>query len=198
MAEVTPIIREDAQRVVSGLAEVLQGLSGTTVLITGVGGFLCSYLLDVLAAFNLSGRAAPCRVLALDNFRTGLPERIRHLEADDHIRFARRDVSQPFRPHEPVDRIVHGASIASPTFYRRFPLETIDFNVNEIRHLLELARQGGVRSLLYLSTSEVYGDPVASAIPTPETYPGNVSCTGPRACYDESKRLAETLCTIYH
>jgi dTDP-glucose 4,6-dehydratase/UDP-glucuronate decarboxylase len=92
---------------------------------------------------------------------------------------------------------VHGASIASPVFYRRFPLETIDVNVTGTRLMLDLARNGA-RGLLYISSSETYGDPDPTSIPTPETYWGNVSFTGPRACYDESKRLAETICATYH
>src|SRR5581483_6000323 len=78
-----------------------------------------------------------------------------------------------------------------------YPLETIDVNVTGTRRLLDLARDTGCRAMLYLSTSEVYGDPDAASIPTPEEYRGLVSCTGPRACYDESKRLAEALCQIY-
>jgi UDP-glucuronate decarboxylase len=97
---------------------------------------------------------------------------------------------------------VHAASIASPTFYRLHPIETMDANVNGLRHLLDacvsLARDGRpVERLLFFSTSEIYGDPPAEQIPTPEDYRGNVSCTGPRACYDESKRYGETLCVNF-
>ena len=93
---------------------------------------------------------------------------------------------------------MHGATMASPTFYRRFPLETIDVNVTGTRWLLELARAEDVSGMIYMSSSEIYGDPEPSAIPTAEDYRGIVSCTGPRACYDESKRIGETLATIYH
>jgi nucleoside-diphosphate-sugar epimerase len=87
--------------------------------------------------------------------------------------------------------------VASPTFYRQYPLETIDANVSGLRHMLDLARRGECQSLLYFSSSEIYGDPPADEIPTKETFLGNVSCLGPRACYDESKRLGETLCYVY-
>jgi UDP-glucuronate decarboxylase len=96
-----------------------------------------------------------------------------------------------------VDHVIHGASIASPTWYRRYPLETIDVNVNGTRALLDLARGQEDATFLYLSSSEIYGDPPADRIPTSEEYWGHVSCTGPRACYDESKRLAETLTFTY-
>ena len=83
-------------------------------------------------------------------------------------------------------------------FYQQHPLETIDVNVRGTRNLLETCRTQPVRAMLHLSTSEIYGDPSADANPTRESYRGLVSCTGPRACYDESKRLSETQCAIYH
>jgi nucleoside-diphosphate-sugar epimerase len=104
--------------------------------------------------------------------------------------------------HADFHYIVHGGSIASPTFYRRYPIETMDANVNGLRNLLEYssARQNTaepVEGLLFFSSSEIYGDPTPENIPTPETYRGLVSCTGPRACYDESKRYCETLCVNF-
>ncbi|MFQ5426717.1 MAG: NAD-dependent epimerase/dehydratase family protein, partial [Gaiellales bacterium] len=91
-----------------------------------------------------------------------------------------------------------------PVYYRLHPLETMDANVIGLRSLLEIARdararerEDGVQGLVFFSSSEVYGDPIAEAIPTAETYRGNVSCTGPRACYDESKRYGETLCVNF-
>jgi nucleoside-diphosphate-sugar epimerase len=98
--------------------------------------------------------------------------------------------------------IIHAASIASPTYYRKYPIETMDANVNGLRTLLEYCRQqqendNPVEGFLFYSTSEIYGDPSPENIPTPETYRGNVSCTGPRACYDESKRYGETLCVNF-
>jgi nucleoside-diphosphate-sugar epimerase len=86
--------------------------------------------------------------------------------------------------------------------YRRYPLETMDANINGLRQLLDRARsqadQGRpLRGFLFYSSSEIYGDPLPEAIPTPEDYRGNVSCTGPRACYDESKRYGETLSVVF-
>jgi dTDP-glucose 4,6-dehydratase/UDP-glucuronate decarboxylase len=197
MATVTSIIREDAALVAAEMQEELAAFADTTVLVTGAAGFLLSHLVDVFAAWNASA-ARPCRVLALDTYRTGLPERVRHLERAAGIRWIAHDVATPFTPDDPIAWIVHGASIASPTFYRRHPLETIDANVGGTRRLLDLARTQPLEGFLHLSSSEVYGDPAPEAVPTREDYPGRVSFTGPRACYDESKRLGETLCTLYH
>jgi UDP-glucuronate decarboxylase len=198
MPKVTSVVREDARAVVETLGPSLQPLSGTTFLVTGAAGFLCSTVLDVIAEFNRSAAARPCRILGVDNFRTGLPDRLEHLASDPSFRFVTHDVALPFEPGERVDWILHGAGIASPTFYRRYPLETIDVNVGGLRRMLDLSRSEAAKGILYLSTSEIYGDPEPSAVPTPETYRGFVSCTGPRACYDESKRLGETLCVTYH
>ena len=191
------IAREDVSRIVEALGDGLRPMSGSTLLVTGSNGFLCGYFLDAIAHANDVLLEKPCRVIAMDNFQTGLPERLEHLRDREEIEFVQQDVSLPVQVSRPIDWIIHGASIASPTAYRRMPLETIDVNVNGTRQLLELARRGA-RSMLYLSTSEIYGDPDPASIPTSEEYRGSVSCTGPRACYDESKRLAETLCTTYH
>jgi UDP-glucuronate decarboxylase len=191
------VIADDIEGILLELRDRLQVLSGTTLLVTGAGGFLCSYFEETVAALNGMGLSPPCRVLAVDNFRTSVPERLAHLQGSKEFHFLQHDVSSPLDLDQGVDWIIHGASIASPTVYRRYPLETIDVNVKGTRHMLELARQKRARGMLYLSTSEVYGDPDPASIPTPEEYRGNVSCTGPRACYDESKRLAETLCVTY-
>jgi dTDP-glucose 4,6-dehydratase/UDP-glucuronate decarboxylase len=101
------------------------------------------------------------------------------------------------REFEHYDFIIHAASIASPMYYRQHPLETMDANVLGLRNLLDHAVRVRPEAFLNFSTSEIYGDPDARHIPTEETYRGYVSCTGPRACYDESKRFGETLCVNF-
>lgn len=192
-----PVIREDVRRISETLTSRIEAMAGTTILVTGGSGFLCSYFLETIAYMNEAIFRNPCRVISIDNLRRGLNERVSHLRDKPEFRFITHDVSEVLELGEHVDWIIHGAGIASPTFYRKYPLETVDVNVAGTRLALELARREQVRSILYLSTSEIYGDPDTSFIPTPEDYRGNVSCTGPRACYDESKRMAETLCSIY-
>jgi UDP-glucuronate decarboxylase len=192
----TSIINEDARHIASELSGSLRMLNGTTLLVTGAGGFLCSHFLETIAVFNETAQPG-CRVLAIDNFRTGLPERLAGMRGRPNIELRQADISRPFDPEERVDWVIHGASIASPPIYRKFPLETIDANVNGTRHMLELLRRDG-RGMLLMSSSEIYGDPDPANIPTSEDYRGFVSCTGPRACYDESKRLGETLATTYY
>ena len=192
----TTIIREDSERIAAELYPDLKQLDGATLLVTGASGFLCSHFLEAIAVFNETARPG-CRVLALDNFKTGLPQRLAWVEKRSDIELRACDVSAGFEPGEPVDFIIHGAGIASPPIYRQFPLETIDVNVSGARHMLELLRREG-RGMLLLSSSEIYGDPDPAHIPTSEDYRGSVSCTGPRACYDESKRLGETLAMTYY
>ncbi len=193
----TSIVAEDAEAVVDDVEACLRALAGSTLLVTGARGFLCSYFVETIAALNDRGLDPPCRVVAADNLRTGTSERLAHLAGRRDVVFVDADVSKPLDLGTSVDWIIHGASVASPTFYRRYPLETIDVNVGGTRQMLDIARESGARGMLYLSTSEIYGDPDPAFIPTSEDYRGSVSCTGPRACYDESKRLAETLCQTY-
>lgn len=187
------IVAEDVARLTHDLEDVLPRFDGATVLVTGASGFLMSYIVETLLGWNRNGAVKPCKIIALDNFKTGLPERLAHFEGSSDLQFLKHDIVEPLSISEPIHYIVHGASIASPMVYRQFPIETIDANVGGTRHMLELARDKKVRGIIVMSTSEIYGDPFPEFIPTPEDYRGNVSCTGPRACYDEGKRMAETL-----
>ena len=191
-----PVIAEDLSAILEAAQPALTKLSRATILVAGGAGFLPSYIVDTLAFANEELGTPPSHILCLDNFKTGLPDRLAHLEGRPDVSFIEHDITRPMKDLSP-DYILHGASIASPTWYRRYPLETIDINVTGTRRLLDLARSSEVQGFVYLSSSEIYGDPPPEEIPTKEDYWGNVSALGPRACYDESKRLAETLCMIY-
>ena len=194
--DLSPVISEDLGAIVEDTQPVLDRFAGATVLVAGGAGFLPSFVVDALAYANTQQGSDPTQVVCVDNFKTGVPERLAHLEGRKDVTFIKHDVTQPLSGVSP-DFILHAASIASPTWYREFPLETIDTNVIGTRRLLDLAKDSEARSLVYLSSSEVYGDPPPDKVPTSEDYWGNVSPVGPRACYDESKRLGETLCMTY-
>jgi dTDP-glucose 4,6-dehydratase/UDP-glucuronate decarboxylase len=191
------VLEEDFDRIVARASPALRRLGGTTVLVTGAAGFLLSYVVDTLAHANDRLLDEPCLVVAADNMIVSDSRRLAHLEDRSDVVFIQANVVEGVPYENRLDYIIHGASIASPTWYRRYPLETIDVNVGGTRRLLELARKHGARFLL-LSSSEIYGDPPPERVPTDEDYWGHVSSTGPRAPYDESKRLAETLCTTFH
>jgi dTDP-glucose 4,6-dehydratase/UDP-glucuronate decarboxylase len=195
--QLVDIITEDANLIVRDLSGIFDRLSRRRMLLTGAGGFLCSYFLDVFAAYNAAHPGKEIDVLALDDFSVSPPERIAPLGRIPGITIAKHDVTQPLTGHAPFDFMIHGASIASPVTYRKFPLKTIDVNVNGTWKLMEQALQEKTESYLWFSSSEIYGDPDPRFVPTDENYWGNVSCTGPRACYDESKRLGETLASTY-
>jgi UDP-glucuronate decarboxylase len=179
-------------------------LSGKKVLIAGGAGFLGYYLVQGPLHWNSTHPGVPhIRVTVLDNFSRGVPLWLTSIESDPNLQLLKHDITHPL-PSElgTYEYLIHAASIASPTYYRRAPIETMDANVNGLRHLLDYGtrqkRVGKpVEGILFYSSSEIYGDPTRENIPTPETYRGNVSCTGPRACYDESKRYGETLCVNF-
>ncbi len=155
-------------------------------LVTGGAGFIGSHLCERLLNEGHE-------VICLDNYFTGKKDNIRHLMRDTNFEFIRHDVTQPILLE--VDRIYHFACPASPVHYQYNPVKTIKTNVMGTLNMLGLAKRIKARILL-ASTSEVYGDP--SVHPQPESYWGNVNPIGIRSCYDEGKRVAETLMMDYH
>lgn len=188
------IVEEDIKTIASGIGEEASKLSGKTLLITGGAGFLGNYFLSTLNYLNKHVLDKPCKIISIDNFITGIKYNI---EDTQNFKSINHDVTIPLKIEGDVDYIISAAGIASPRFYRKFKIETIDVGVLGTKNMLELAKEKKAKSMLYFSSSEVYGDPDPRFVPTPETYFGNVSCTGPRANYDESKRLGETLCVNY-
>lgn len=198
------LLEEDLQAICADLSSEFGELGGSRLLVTGGGGFLGYYLVQSVLHWNATrSGTAPIDMVVYDNYARGVPEWLEALRGRACLELRRHDMIEPLpRDIGHFDYIVHAAGIASPIYYRAQPLKCIDANINGLRNLLDYAvseRNAGrpVRGFLYYSSSEIYGDPPASAIPTPETYRGNVSCTGPRACYDESKRFGETLCVTY-
>ena len=198
------LLNEDLESVCRDLDRELAQMAGSRLLITGGGGFLGYYLVQAALHHNRTRTSrAPIAVTVYDNYLRGVPRWLEALRADPHLSLVRHDMTQPLpRDIGHFDWIIHAAGIASPIFYRRNPLACIDANLIGLRNLFDyaLAERDAKRPLagfLFYSSSEIYGDPSADAIPTPETYRGNVSCTGPRACYDETKRFGETLCVTY-
>ncbi len=191
------IVQKDIEAIVKSLGTSVHALEGKTVLISGSSGFLGSYFLVVLQHLNKVVLKKPCSVIALDNRITGILENVLGNITDKNFSIKNFDICSPISIRGPVDYIIHMAGIASPVFYMKYPLETIKTATIGTQNLLELAKQKKSKKLLFFSSSEIYGDPTPDAVPTKETYKGNVSCTGPRACYDESKRLGETFCSVY-
>jgi len=156
------------------------------VLVTGGAGFLGSHLCDRLLALGHE-------VIALDNLFTGSKKNIVHLLDKPEFEFVRHDVVQPILLE--VDWIFNLACPASPVHYQSNPVKTVKTSVMGALNMLGLAKRVNCR-ILQASTSEIYGDPTQH--PQTESYWGNVNTLGPRSCYDEGKRVAETLMVDYH
>lgn len=197
-------VNEDLRYINENLKSEFSQLAGKNLLITGGAGFLGYYLIHaVLYWNNHTDVTHNIQVTVYDNYIRGVPQWLLKLNKHKNLTLLKQNVINPL-PSDISDfqYIIHAAGIASPTYYRAHPIETMDANVNGLRHLLEyckVQKEKGkpIEGFLFYSSSEIYGDPDPGYIPTPETYRGNVSCTGPRACYDESKRYGETLCVNF-
>ena len=163
------------------------GFMRRRAVLTGGAGFVGSHLAERLLDDGLE-------VVCIDNFITGTPGNVAHLEGRDGFRLIKADVSDFISIPGPVDYVLHFASPASPIDYAELPIQTMKAGSLGTLHTLGLAKEKGARFLL-ASTSETYGDPLVH--PQPESYWGNVNPVGPRACYDEAKRFAEALTMSY-
>lgn len=155
-------------------------------LVTGGAGFVGSHLIDSL--MNVPN----AEVICVDNFQTGSRSNIAHWLGNPRLELIRHDIIEPLRID--IDLIWHLACPASPLQYQRNPITTAKTCVLGTLNMLELAKRCKAR-ILFASTSEIYDHPLVS--PQQESYFGNVNPIGPRACYDEGKRMAETLCFDY-
>ena len=162
------------------------------ILLAGGAGFIGSHIADALLARG-------DEVVAIDNFATGRPENVAHLNSNAKFTLINHDITVPWPTHQALtakfDAVLDYASPASPNDFATMPLEILAVGSTGTRNLLDRAKADGAVFFL-TSTSEVYGDPLVH--PQPESYWGNVSSIGPRSCYDEAKRFSEALTMAYH
>jgi len=195
-----PQLKKDILHTFTSLSEREKDiLKNATILITGACGFLGYYFLHF---FKYVARDLEIKkVIVLDNYMLGKPvwleaftnDPLFLIEQFNVISDAIKNVSYA----SDADFIIHMASIASPVYYRRHPIETMDANIWGLRMLLDFYKDKEIKGFLFFSSSEIYGDPDINFIPTSEEYYGYVSATGPRSCYDESKRFGETMCMLF-
>jgi UDP-glucuronate decarboxylase len=199
---ITNTIVEDDLKSIHEAVGLHRRWNEATILVTGCAGFLGFYLTQYLVRY--AGELGIRKVIGLDTFLLGKPRRLSELAEEFSSSFSlhsfdiSKDRIEDVENAKAARYVIHAASIASPTFYRQYPVETIDANVGGLRRLLDFYKGAhGLEGFLFFSSSEIYGDPDAQSIPTDEAYRGNVACVGPRACYDESKRFGETLCYVF-
>lgn len=198
MQDNSTIVQKDFREIANSISECSHLLSGKTVAITGGLGFIGRYMVGTLLYLNEHILHRSCRIIVIDNRITSPRGELFVLENKQHMRYIDHDVIKSLTLRGEIDYIIHAAGIASPFYYRKYPFETLDVAVTGTRNMLEIARKKKVEGFLFFSSSEIYGDPTPDAIPTKETYNGNVSPIGSRSYYDESKRLGETLCMMYN
>jgi len=181
-----PIINDDVNQIIEKLKKFENSFKGKKFLVTGGGGFLGSWVCDVL--LKLGGK-----VTCQDNFASGIEYNIKHLLEHENFEFVKLDVREKIADGD-FDFLIHMASRASPEDYNRYQVETLLTNSEGLKNVLEHTKKN--KSIcLFASTSEIYGD--AKIIPTPEEYWGNTNSIGERSCYDEGKRYGEALCAAY-
>jgi nucleoside-diphosphate-sugar epimerase len=184
----------DLQYIERNSRDELKFLSNKKVLFTGGAGFIGYYFYYTITHWNKINNKKKINYTILDNIK-----KKPHWIDTSKVNFVRRDINKLEKNFfTKFDIIIHGASIASPTFYRKEPIKTMKANILGLWKILEsLKNKNKKKILFFFSSSEIYGNPHKQYIPTKESYNGNVSPTGPRACYDESKRFGEALVINY-
>ncbi len=190
------IITSDIHEIKDQITEFSNNFLDKRIIITGARGFLGRYFIETFNLLNEKLLVKPVKIIALDNLITSGKSGVNYPEYKN-VEFIKHNVIENFETSESVDYIIHAAGIASPFYYRAFPLETLDVAITGTKNMLNLAKNKNAK-FIFFSSSEIYGDPDPKDVPTTESYRGNVSSQGPRSCYDESKRVGETLCYIFN
>lgn len=195
------ILIEDLKSIYDSLSSLeKEKLKDSKILLTGCGGFLGYYFVNFFTYYSKEFNIKS--IIGLDNFKLGKPIWLEKLIANNKIKVLTFDITkdkiEDIKEAYDIDYVIHMASIASPMYYRKYPIETLDANVWGLRSLLDFYKGKSIKGFLFFSSSEIYGDPLKDYIPTKENYNGNVSMIGPRACYDEAKRFGETLCYLFN
>ncbi len=188
------ITQEDMELIDGSLSDSdKEKLWGSTIFVTGFAGSLGYTLLHFFALYGQ--KLGIRKVYGIDTYMFGQPKWIERIIENPLFDLRKLDViTCDFDFGRDANLIFHMASLASPVYYRKHPIETIDADVTGLRRLLDFYKDKPLKGFLFYSSSEAYGDPAPDRVPTSESYWGNVNACGPRACYDESKRFGETLC----
>lgn len=196
---INKILKEDMEYILNGISDQKSKFENSNIFITGCCGFLGYYFLNFFDFYKKELKINS--IVAVDNFQIGRPKWVEKIIENGNIELQEFDIikgnlSKIIR-NKKNSFVIHMASIASPIFYRKYPIQTIEANIWGLKVLLDDYKNTSLKGFLFFSSSEIYGDPSPENIPTPETYRGYVNTIGPRSCYDESKRFGETICYEY-
>lgn len=169
-----------------------------TILITGANGFLPAYLVESLLYLNFIDPKNNVKVIALVRTLKNAYSRFAEYVNNSNLEFLEQDVCEPILKEMEIDYIIHAASQASPKFYGVDPVGTLSANVIGTINLLNFSKLTNIKSFLYFSSSEVYGELSSSQMPAKEDVFGHINPTNVRSCYAESKRMGENICVSYH
>jgi nucleoside-diphosphate-sugar epimerase len=191
------IIKEDLQSIYNSDID-WSSFYNKTILITGANGFLPAYLVESLLYLNFIDPKNNVKVVALVRSLKNAYSRFSEYVNNPHLEFLEQDVCEPILKKMNVDYVIHAASQASPKFYGVDPVGTLSANVIGTINLLNFSKLNNVKSFLYFSSSEVYGELSSSQMPAKEDVFGHINPTNVRSCYAESKRMGENICVSYH
>lgn len=190
------IIKEDLQTIYNSDIN-WSSFYNKTILITGANGFLPAYIVESLLYLNFINNKNNVKVIGLVRNIQNAKIRFSEYLNDDHLKFIQQDVSDKIELSNNIDFIIHAASQASPKYYGVDPVGTLKANVLGTINLVEFAKKNDIKSFLYFSSGEVYGELKSEQIPVKEDVFGYLNPTNVRSCYSESKRMGENICVSY-
>ena len=186
-------IKSDIEEIAKSLIDESDYLNNKNIIISGAFGFIGKYILESLIQIQNNNKIKT-NIYAVDNFITS-DKKIKSYFENKGINCIDHDINNKLDIDVEFDLIVCLAGIASPYYYKKYPIETLNVSINGVKNMFNLKHNKNSK-FIFFSSSEIYGDPPPEKIPTSENYRGNVTSVGPRSCYDESKRVGETLCYI--
>jgi len=187
-------IIEDIEKILKSISKQNDKFNKSNIVIGGAFGFLGKYFLECLITIKKEYKI-DFNIYAIDNFITSDPMYKEYYE-NQGIFCINHNINKKLELDVEFDYVICLAGIASPYYYNKYPIETLNVSINGLKNMFDLKHKKNAK-FIFFSSSEIYGDPPTDQIPTKESYRGNVSSIGPRACYDESKRVGETICYIY-
>lgn len=192
----TPVVEEDIDFVLRACQNELSLLSGKILLVTGGSGFVGSYLIESIIAFNSSHKGAPCRLLLPTRSLTATRAKWPHFFGVQHVDWFEWDGRKLISPSDSCDYVIHAASPADPASYMRTPMQAMEDIESGTSAVLHFAQAAGVRAMLYLSSGAAYGVQAPEVVALDEESTGAPDLTDPASCYGEAKRYSELLCRM--